>query len=259
MRRVVQVVEGSKSLRELMIGVCRQRAVDVECFENAGAALAAVCVKKPAAILSALHLPGLAGSSLVAALKSSPEHRAVPIALVTSSERDAVRRLAGFRPDVVLRKGSDLEQELGAFLDSIGLVRSGEASAGAEQSVTPLAGRRVLVAEDTKVIRLLVRHLLHTAGADVVVVENGREAVDAAGESHFDLMLTDIEMPEMDGPTALRRLRAAGVMLPIFALTGHDGDDFRKQALATGFDGVLVKPVDRTMLINTCARRVGQA
>lgn len=257
MRRVVQVVEPSKSLREMMVGICRDRADDVECFDSAGAALAAVCKAKPAAILSTLHLPGLAGSSLVAAMKSCPEHRAVPIALVTSSERDAARRLAGFRPDAVLRKGGDLESELAAFFDSVGLVKRRDTSA--EKREAPLAGRRVLVAEDTKVIRMLVRHLLHTAGADVVVVENGREAVDAAGEGRFDLMLTDIEMPEMDGPTALRRLRELGVALPVFALTGHTSDEFRREAIATGFEGVLVKPVDRVLLIDTCAERIARA
>ncbi|GAB6187552.1 hypothetical protein JCM17478_30540 [Thermopirellula anaerolimosa] len=111
---------------------------------------------------------------------------------------------------------------------------------------------RVLLAEDSIENQRLIRRFLERDGASVTTVENGRLAVealaatarpDADGEPPFDNVLMDVEMPEMDGPTAVRALRRSGCELPIIALTAHGDPDILRGFVEAGYTGYLVKPV----------------
>jgi CheY-like chemotaxis protein len=99
----------------------------------------------------------------------------------------------------------------------------------------------------------------------VIVVDNGLRAVQAlsiSGEATgplrdpppFDLLLLDMQMPEMDGYSAARRLRALGCRLPILALTAHSMEGDRGKCLAAGCDDYISKPLDRRKLLSLCAR-----
>jgi PAS domain S-box-containing protein len=121
-----------------------------------------------------------------------------------------------------------------------------------------LAGR-VLLAEDGRDNQFLVSYLLRRAGAEVVVAANGRLALEelerAAAEGRpFALLLTDIQMPEMDGYTLARTLRARGERLPIVALTAHAMAEDRQRCLDAGCDDYALKPIDKEKLLATCAR-----
>ncbi|MFK7912429.1 MAG: ATP-binding protein [Pseudomonadales bacterium] len=116
----------------------------------------------------------------------------------------------------------------------------------------PLAGLRILVAEDNQVNQVVIEKHLQNLGADVRVVENGKLAVGCAMSASFDLVLMDCEMPMMDGYTATRVLRESrDFTVPIIALTAHAGEEHRRQALDAGMDGYLTKPIGRAELINT--------
>lgn len=247
----LQIVEASRPVAEALARVCRGRGVEVEIFATAGRALAAVCDRKPVAILSAMHLPGLPGSALVAALASARDYRAIPVALITADPDVAGSAAA---PYAVIAKTRTLREDLAAFLDSIGLPVRTESAGGPRASGTPLAGRRILVAEDAAVLQKLVQHVLHVAGADVVVVGNGAEAVEAVQAACFDLVLMDVEMPVLDGCRATQQLRGFGQKLPIVALTGHASQEFRTEAIECGFDEVLAKPVPKRVLLEVCDR-----
>jgi PAS domain S-box-containing protein len=115
-----------------------------------------------------------------------------------------------------------------------------------------LAGRRVLVAEDGPDNQRLVRHYLEKAGASVEIAENGRIALERiTADPGFDAVLMDVQMPEMDGHEATRRLRRGGFRGPIIALTAHAMSEERDAILASGCDGFLTKPVARTTLVET--------
>jgi CheY-like chemotaxis protein len=106
-----------------------------------------------------------------------------------------------------------------------------------------LAGRRVLVAEDGPDNQRLVRHYLEKAGASVEIAENGRIALERiTADPGFDAVLMDVQMPEMDGHEATRRLRRGGFRGPIIALTAHAMSEERDAILASGCDGFLTKP-----------------
>jgi signal transduction histidine kinase/CheY-like chemotaxis protein len=122
----------------------------------------------------------------------------------------------------------------------------------------PLSAR-ILLAEDGLDNQRLISMLLRRAGADVVVVENGRLAVEQVTEERFDAVLMDMAMPEMDGYTATRTLREMGFELPIVALTAHALSGERERCLAAGCTEYLTKPVRRSLLVDTLRSVLAQA
>nr|WP_283949692.1 response regulator [Limobrevibacterium gyesilva] len=121
---------------------------------------------------------------------------------------------------------------------------------------TPLAGLRVLLAEDNPTNQLITRTLLQRAGATVELVADGASAVAAAGASSFDVVLMDLQMPGMDGLEAARAIRAGeppGRRLRIIGLTAAIGPDTERACRAAGMDTHLGKPVSRAYLLRTLA------
>ncbi len=127
-----------------------------------------------------------------------------------------------------------------------------------EGTVAELTGR-ILLAEDGLDNQRLISVVLRKAGAEVVVAENGRLAADKAlaavdaGEP-FDLILMDMQMPELDGCAATAELRTAGYARPIVALTAHAMESDRSKCLDAGCNDFITKPVDRTKLLRLAAR-----
>jgi two-component system, sensor histidine kinase and response regulator len=111
---------------------------------------------------------------------------------------------------------------------------------------------RILVAEDNAVNRQLVTALLGKRGHTVVTVVNGREAIAALAEGAFDIVLMDVQMPEMDGleaTAAIRKLEAVtGAHVPIIALTAHAMKGDREICVAAGMDEYLSKPINPKQL-----------
>jgi two-component system, sensor histidine kinase len=126
---------------------------------------------------------------------------------------------------------------------------SGEDEAAAKRAAKKVrggagAGRlRVLLAEDNRVNQLLVVRLLEARGHDVTVAGDGRAAVDQAERENFDVILMDVQMPEMDGLEATRTLRARGVRAPIIAMTAHAMQGDRDRCLSAGMDAYVSKPI----------------
>jgi PAS domain S-box-containing protein len=121
---------------------------------------------------------------------------------------------------------------------------------------------RVLLAEDGLDNQRLIAFLLRKAGATIETADNGRIALDmldraeAAG-TPFDILLTDMQMPEMDGYSLARTLRDRGSKLPIVALTAHAMADDRKKCLDAGCDDYVTKPINKELLIAKCDEWMG--
>jgi PAS domain S-box-containing protein len=123
----------------------------------------------------------------------------------------------------------------------------------------PLAGMRVLLAEDNPVNQKLAVRLLQKMGADVQVAATGLEALRALREADFDAVLMDCQMPELDGYEATRRLRSvAGAVrnpnIPVIALTAHALATDRSKCLAAGMSDYLTKPINPNQLRESLAR-----
>jgi two-component system, cell cycle response regulator len=117
--------------------------------------------------------------------------------------------------------------------------------------VTPDAPMRVLLAEDDPVARLLTTRLLRKAGYEVIAVADGDAALATLRETFCPLLLTDWEMPGLDGPALLRAIRAGDWPGYVYAvlLTGRDAREHVLQGLEAGADDYLKKPVDQAELI----------
>jgi signal transduction histidine kinase/ActR/RegA family two-component response regulator/HPt (histidine-containing phosphotransfer) domain-containing protein len=138
-----------------------------------------------------------------------------------------------------------------AFWFSLAFPHALEQAAAAAPLPAPAAlrGVRVLVAEDDPVSRLLARELLDRRGALVTLATTGTEAVAAAARDDFDIVLMDIRMPDMDGLTACRHIRALPHgRLPIIAVTANALAGERERCLAAGMDGYLTKPLEAETL-----------
>lgn len=126
------------------------------------------------------------------------------------------------------------------------------------QQHSSLTGR-ILLAEDGPDNQRLIGFLLKRAGADVDIAENGKiawqmlEQADAECRP-YDLLLTDIQMPEMDGYTLTRRLRDQGSTMAIVALTAHAMPEDRRRCLEAGCNDYATKPIERISLLATCRR-----
>ncbi|PCI44401.1 MAG: hypothetical protein COB51_10250 [Moraxellaceae bacterium] len=130
---------------------------------------------------------------------------------------------------------------------------------------TFLQGKRILVAEDNKVNQLVISRLLQNYGATVQVSENGMKAlssfVEAVNDDHYDLILMDCEMPEMDGyqcSAAIRKHEQEMKLSPIkiIALTAHAMAENRDKCIAHGMDSVLTKPIVRSDLEAALAQAI---
>lgn len=122
------------------------------------------------------------------------------------------------------------------------------------RATTQLSPCVVLLAEDNKVNRLLIRKYLSDQPLELVEAEDGRKAVDLCRDVQPDIVLMDMSMPELDGVSATREIRALGIGQPtIVALTANAFESDRKACLSAGMDHFLSKPIDKNSLLQTLA------
>jgi CheY-like chemotaxis protein len=144
------------------------------------------------------------------------------------------------------------------------LVELESARRGLVEQIRPVAelkvrfpGTKILVADDGESNRKLVKLVLTRAGAEVVLAENGQQAVDAVLRETFDLVLMDMQMPIMDGYAATTTLRKLGVRLPIIALTAHAMQGDEDKCRGAGCSGFLTKPIQIDRLLTCIADELG--
>jgi PAS domain S-box-containing protein len=203
-------------------------------------------------VLIDAHMPEMDGFELAERIKQTPELASATIMMLSSADLtgEAARcrelGLEAFLPKPV--KPLELLEEIQKALGSSAKDTAQPEAAGqllVDQMSRPL---RILLAEDNVVNQKLVIRLLEKRGHTVLLVTDGREAVDAVAAYDFDLVLMDVQMPKMDGfeATAVIRERetSTGGHLPIIAMTAHamKGDD--KRCLQAGMDAYVSKPID---------------
>lgn len=117
---------------------------------------------------------------------------------------------------------------------------------------------RVLIVDDAIDNRLLLEMFLKKYQVETVSAANGKEAIEAASNSHFDLILMDVQMPVMDGFEAVKQLREKNYSQPIIALTAHAMRGDRERCIENGFDDYIQKPINRQTLEECLNRYLSQ-
>ncbi len=112
---------------------------------------------------------------------------------------------------------------------------------------------KIMIAEDDRELRRLFAHVLIKQGYSVKEVANGKEALDAMDLEFFDLVISDVMMPVMDGYELVRRLREAGNTTPVMMITAKDAFDDMRRGFISGTDDYMIKPVN----VNEMVLRVG--
>jgi signal transduction histidine kinase len=125
-----------------------------------------------------------------------------------------------------------------------------------KEAETSFSGR-VLVAEDSATNQVLIKPLLEKLGFVVTIAQNGLEVIEAVKNQHFELILMDMQMPEMNGYNATKKLRGLEVKTPIIAMTANVDEEDKEECLRAGCDDYISKPIDRTHLVNVISNHLG--
>ncbi len=154
------------------------------------------------------------------------------------------------------------KQERYASTEYLGRARMIDLSAKPEGASLALGGRRVLVVDDDVSVRESVSEILRADGGVVTVVGNGREAIERMRRERFDVVLSDVVMPEMDGYELFQAARREAPDTPVVLMTAfyYDQDHVIKRSRMEGLDGVLFKkPVNPERLVKTLAELITRA
>jgi CheY-like chemotaxis protein len=217
-------------------------------------------------VISDLHMPEMDGFELIEAVRRHAVFGTLPVFLLTSSASPGdQKRCDELR--VAARLLKPVKQSL--LLDNIMRILA----AGASHERTPAAAQpapatttgpslqslRVLLAEDNPVNVKFALKLLEREGHTVTLAGNGKQAVDLYQSSAFDIVLMDVQMPEMDGLDATRAIRQIemdrnGIHIPIIAMTANAMAGDREMCMQAGMDGYVAKPVKKDALFAEIGR-----
>jgi two-component system sensor histidine kinase/response regulator len=202
-------------------------------------------------VLLDADMPEMDGFEVASQVKKDPKLRDTTVILLTSAGRreDLARAKHVGAAAAVSKpvKQSDLWDAIVSALHVPG--REKVRTSGAQRRASgPRQPLRILVAEDNPVNQELVLHLLERRGHSVIVAEDGQQAITAIEKHKFDLVLMDVQMPQMGGLEATQTIRekeeSTGTHVPILAMTAHAMQGDRERCLAAGMDGYLAKPID---------------
>ncbi|MEP7340012.1 MAG: two-component regulator propeller domain-containing protein [Acidobacteriota bacterium] len=255
----VLVVDDNATTRGILEGMLANWGMKPVAVEGGRAALMAMTQPRKADQPFALalldwHMPEMDGFTLTAEIKQRPELANIPIIMLTSAGQGGdceSRRQMGIAD--CLTKPVKQSELLRAIVTTLGTTLdqpspSATRPARADQeSPTENGGLRILLAEDNIVNQRLFLRLLEKQGHTIAVANNGCEALKALEQKHFDIVLMDVQMPEMDGIEATasirQRERITGAHMPIIAMTANAMQGDRERCLEAGMDAYVSKPV----------------
>ena len=192
-------------------------------------------------------MPGMDGKQVSSLIKSDPALRSVPVILLTSATQpDYARQCAELGVEGYLIKPVKQTELLQVILRLLGGREKQAATEGSEEA-PPARQVRALLVEDNPVNQQIAIRMLERRGHSVKCVGSGREALDLLETEHFDGVLMDVQMPDMDGFEATAAIRGkesqAAAHIPIIAMTAHTMEGDREKCLTAGMDDYITKPI----------------
>jgi two-component system sensor histidine kinase/response regulator len=217
----------------------------------------------PEAVLVDSDMPGTDGFAFVAWLRFQAHFTGPVIMMLTFPHLKRKPECAALGVNAALVKPFGFRE----LMKAVTRACSGSSEAFADIAAPPIAAAggaqplRILVAEDTPFNQKFILRLLERWGHSTVLAQDGRQAVDEFSKGRFDIVLMDVQMPEMDGleaAAAIRSLEAtSGGRTPIIAMTAYAMKGDRERCLAAGMDDYISKPIDINMLKQIIHERMG--
>ncbi len=269
----VLVVDDSETSRVIMRQYLQRFDFDVVTAASGAEALTCITsAERPFdLVFMDWHMPGDDGQSIngmetIRRIRQQLGDEEMPtIVMVSAWERDAVLQEAhDILPDGFITKpvtqSSIVDALLNTFAEHLS-ASSAAKPAPAAFATNALQGLRLLVVEDNAINQQIAKELLTREGCLVTLADNGREALDILARETFDIVLMDIQMPEMDGYTATREIRKhkAWNALPVIAMTAHAMAEERQRCLDCGMNDHVSKPIDIRELVQTLSRYLPQS
>jgi CheY-like chemotaxis protein len=266
----VLIVDDNATNRTVLEEMLRGKGMKPVAVETGDAALAVLEQARaagcpfPLAILD-FQMPGMDGFTLAARIRGQAELRETRLFMLTSAgQRGDAARCKDIGIEVYLMKPVKQSALLEAMARSMGRPALEGAPALTRHSLNESRRKlRILLAEDNAINQKLAVRLLEKQGHEVTVANDGLEAVAAVGNGEFDVVLMDVQMPNMSGLEAAAAIRAlergTGKHVPIVAMTAHAMKGDREICLAAGMDGYLSKPIKPGQLMEVIAGVVAPA
>jgi signal transduction histidine kinase/DNA-binding response OmpR family regulator len=237
----ILVVDDHATNRKILEEMLLSWGLTPTCVDSGPAALEELGRHPYPVVLLDAMMPGMDGVAVAERIRAMPHGRdAVLVMLSSAGAPEDGARLERSGIDRCLTKPVRPSDLLQAVAEGLG-------DRDEEPSPEPLPvaerRRRILVVDDGELNREVARHLLEQRGHEVTLVKSGREALDALARGSFDVVLMDVQMPEMDGVETTRLIRERGLEVPVVAVTAHAMKGDRERFLAAGMDGYVSKPV----------------
>lgn len=260
----ILVVDDSVTSREIMKSTLESMSFKVSTAESGEAGLVELEKAKGNSepfelVLMDWRMPGMDGIDTSRHIKMDPKlSETTTIIMVTAYGREEVMSQAEqVGLDGFLIKPVNASVLLDTIIQAIGKKSKRRAQSGGktgynEKIMKKMRGVRVLVTEDNEINQQVAQEMLEDAGLSVRIATNGREAVHAVRESSFDVVLMDIQMPEMNGIEAVKEIRKDPrfTELPIIAMTAHAMAEDREKSLTAGMNDHITKPIDPEQLFS---------
>ncbi|AGW14690.1 response regulator [Megalodesulfovibrio gigas] len=261
------VVDDNPTARAILSNALAAFSFRVTAVESGQDALdelraAARCGDPYELVLMDWKMPGMNGIDTVRQIRQTPGLTAIPqILMVTAYGREEVMRQAedvGMAAFLIkpFNQSVLFDTIMGVFgYGAEGRLRRPTLAGQEPEGMDAIRGARILLAEDNEINQQIAIELLEKAGLVVEVANNGLEAVAAAASTCYDLVLMDIQMPEMDGlaaTAAIRKLDAPwSASMPVVAMTAHAMSGDRELSLEAGMNDHITKPIDPVQLLTT--------
>ncbi|HEY0845510.1 MAG TPA: response regulator [Noviherbaspirillum sp.] len=260
----VLVVDDNPAAREILTNIVDGFGLQVKAVSNAADALIAIrnadAVSPYDLVLADLGMPDMNGVELARAIRQAGLEHLPKVILVTAFGRDDVMRQAEDAPiAAILFKPIDQSLLHDTFVNVLATDATPRRDTRAQRLLPRFDGCRVLLVEDNEVNQQIAREMLTATGLQVDVAANGRIALEKlfAGEPDtYDLVLMDIQMPEMGGHAATRRIRMEErfMDLPIVAMTAHATPEEREECMKSGMQDHITKPINPEHFYQTLTR-----
>ncbi len=229
----ILIVDDSADMLALLRHMLSARPFTILSADNGQMAIQLAETEKPGLIITDYSMPGMDGMALIRALKAKESTRRIPIIMLTAKEEleSEVAVIEAGADDYLIKpvKAKRLLARVGRFF---------------------IQQKKILIVDDNEDMRRLLRRLLATPGYRVAAAGNGKEALAFVAEEKYDLIITDFNMPEMDGMTLIRQLKSQDGTrhIPIIMLTAKEEVESEVAVIDAGADDYLTKPVNAERL-----------